>query len=128
MENFNNPYLVIDMAERGVPLQVFDTLVDESGFNKATIAEFLGIDVRTVSNYRKDNRSFKKTDAEHLIKLKELFEKGRGVFGDMGEFSRWLSKPSYGLGKRIPKQLLNYISGIDLVSRELSRIEYGDFS
>lgn len=128
MENFNNPYLVIDKAEKGVPLQIFDTLVDESGFNKATIAEFIGIDVRTVSNYKKSNRSFKKTDAEHLIKLKELFEKGRDVFGDMGEFSRWLSKPSYGLGKRIPKQLLNYISGIDLVSRELSRIEYGDFS
>ena len=128
MENLNNPYQVIDKAEKGVPLQIFDTLVDESGFNKATIAEFIGIDVRTVSNYRKDNRTFKKTDAEHLIKLKELFEKGREVFGDMGEFSRWLSKPSYGLGKRIPKQLLNYISGIDLVSRELSRIEYGDFS
>ena len=128
MENFNNPYQVIYKAEKGVPLQIFDTLVDESGFNKATIAEFIGFDVRTISNYRKDNRTFKKTDAEHLIKLKELFEKGREVFGDMGEFSRWLSKPSYGLGKRIPKQLLNYISGIDLVSRELSRIEYGDFS
>ena len=128
MENFNNPYLVIDKAEKGVPLQVFDTLVDESGFNKATIAEFIGIDVRTILNYKKHSRSFKKTDAEHLIKLKELFEKGKDVFGDMGEFSRWLSKPAYGLGKRIPKQLLNYISGIDLVSRELSRIEYGDFS
>lgn len=128
MENFNNPYLVIDKAEEGVPLQVFDTLVDESGYNKATIAGFIGIDVRTISNYKKYSRSFKKTDAEHLIKLKELFEKGKDVFGDMGEFNRWLSKPSYGLGKRIPKKLLNYISGIDLVSRELSRIEYGDFS
>lgn len=128
MKNFNNPYLIIDKAEKGVPLQVFDTLVDESGYNKATIAEFIGIDVRTVSNYKKYSRSFKKTDAEHLIKLKELFEKGRDAFGDKGEFNRWLSKPSYGLGRRIPKQLLNYISGIDLVSRELSRIEYGDFS
>jgi uncharacterized protein (DUF2384 family) len=46
----------------------------------------------------------------------------------MEEFNRWLRKPAHGLGGRIPEQLLNYISGIELVSRELTRIEYGDFS
>lgn len=124
----NNPFLVIDKAEEGVPLQMFDTLVNESGFNKATIAEFIGIDVRTISNYKKKSWSLKKTDAEHLIKLSDLFDKGKDVFGDIGEFGRWLNKPAYGLGNRIPWELLKYITGIDLVSRELSRIEYGDFS
>ena len=128
MENLNNPFTVIDEAEKGVSLKVFDALVDESGYNKASIADFIGIDVRTVANYKKANRSFKKTDAEHLIKLKELFDRGRDIFGGKTEFNRWLSKPSYGLGNRIPEQLLNYISGIELVGRELTRIEYGDFS
>lgn len=128
MENINNPFTVIDTAEQGVSLKVFDALVDESGYNKASIADFIGIDVRTITNYKKSNRSFKKTDAEHLIKLKELFDRGREVFGGKQEFNRWLSKPAYGLGGRIPEQLLNYISGIDLVNRELTRIEYGDFS
>ena len=128
MEKVRNPYIVIDKAEQGVPLQAFESLVEESGYNKASIAEFIGMDVRTVANYKKANRSFKKTDAEHLLKLKELFAFGREVFGDKDEFQRWLSKPSHGLGGRIPEQLLNYISGIELVSRELSRIEYGDFS
>src|SRR5690606_25282098 len=98
------------------------------GYSRAAIAELIGMDVRTVSNYKKTDRNFKKTDAEHLIKLKRLFEKGNEVVGDAAEFSRWLSKPSYGLGGRIPEQLLKYISGIDLVDRELIRIEYGDFS
>jgi putative toxin-antitoxin system antitoxin component (TIGR02293 family) len=128
MENVNNPYFVIDEAEKGVPLQVFEALVDESGYNKASIAGFIGIDVRTVANYKKANRSFVKTDAEHLIKLKELFGYGKEVFGNQEEFNRWLRKPAHGLGGRIPEQLLNYISGIELVSRELTRIEYGDFS
>jgi putative toxin-antitoxin system antitoxin component (TIGR02293 family) len=128
MENRNNPYMVIDEAEKGVPLQAFDALVNESGYNKASIAGFIGIDVRTIANYKKGNRSFKKTDAEHLIKLKELFERGREIFGGKLEFNRWLAKPSFGLGGRIPEQLLSYISGIDLVGRELTRIEYGDFS
>src|SRR5690554_5286242 len=106
MENSNNPYLVIDEAEKGVSLHLFDDVVSESGYSRATIAELIGIDVRTVSNYRKMSRNFKKTDAEHLIKLKELFGRGKEVFGDTAEFSRWLSKPSYGLGGRIPEQLL----------------------
>ena len=128
MENLNSPYIVIDEAEKGVALHVFDELVNKSGYSRATIAELIGMDVRTVSNYKKTGRNFKRTDAEHLIKLEKLFKKGQEIFGDAAEFSRWLSKPSYGLGGRIPEQLLKYISGIDLVNRELIRIEYGDFS
>lgn len=126
--SLTSPYQVIDKAEKGISVQLFDALVDESGYKKADIAAFIGLDVRTVSNYKRTSRAFKKTDAEHLLKLKELFEKGKETFGSMEEFSRWLDKPSYGLGGRIPKKLLNYISGIDLVNRELIRIDYGDFS
>lgn len=128
MENFSNPYMVIDEAEKGVAPKEFEALVNQSGYNRAAIAEFIGIDVRTVANYKKSSRLFEKTDAEHLIKLKEVFEKGKEVFGDNQEFIRWLGKPSHGLGGRIPHGLLKYISGIDLVDRELTKIEYGDFS
>ncbi len=123
-----NPYQVIDMAEKGISMDIFDKLVSQSGYSKAVLADFIGMDVRTISNYKNKNKDFRKTDAEHLLKLKELFDKGKEVFGSSQEFTRWLSKPCYGLENRIPEQLLNYISGIELVSRELTRIEYGDFS
>lgn len=124
----NSPYHLIDQAEKGISVRLFDNIVQESGYRKADIAEFIGLDVRTVSNYKIQNKDFSKTDAEHLLKLKELFDKGKEVFGSMKEFSRWLSKPAYGLGNRIPEKLLHYISGIELIKRELIRIEYGDFS
>ena len=123
-----NPYQVIDTAEKGISISLFDKLVHQSGYSKAAIADFIGLDVRTISNYKNKNKDLKKTDAEHLLKLKELFEKGKEVFGSSEEFTRWLGKPAYGLEGRVPEKLLNYISGIELVSRELSRIEYGDFS
>lgn len=50
MGNLTNPFTVIDEAEKGVSLKFFDVLVDESGYNKASIADFIGIDVRTVAN------------------------------------------------------------------------------
>jgi putative toxin-antitoxin system antitoxin component (TIGR02293 family) len=123
-----NPYQVIDTAEKGISITLFDKLVNQSGYSKAAIADFIGLDVRTISNYKSKNKDLKKTDAEHLLKLKELFEKGKDVFGSSEEFARWLSKPAYGLEGRVPEKLLNYISGIELVSRELTRIEYCDFS
>ncbi len=123
-----DPYHMIDAAEEGVSVQLFDDLVSESGCKRSDLAAFIGLDVKTVSNYKKLNKNFTKTQAEHLIKLKEIFSKGIEIFGNSEEFNRWLSKPSYGLGSRIPEKLLHYISGIDLVERELIRIEYGDFS
>jgi len=123
-----NPYQVIDTAEKGISIKIFDKLVSQSGYSKAALADFIGLDVRTITNYKNKNKDFRKTDAEHLLILKKLFEQGKEVFGSSEEFARWLNKPSYGLEGRVPEKLLNYISGIELVSRELTRIEYGDFS
>ena len=123
-----NPYQVIDTAEKGISISLFERLVQQSGYSKAAMADFIGVDVRTISNYKNKNKQLTKTDAEHLLKLNDLFEKGKEVFGNSDEFTRWLGKPAYGLEGRVPEKLLNYISGIELVSRELSRIEYGDFS
>ncbi|MGD1892953.1 MAG: antitoxin Xre/MbcA/ParS toxin-binding domain-containing protein [Cyclobacteriaceae bacterium] len=123
-----SPYQVIDKAEKGISATLFEKLAKKSGYSKASIAGFLGLDVRTISNYKSQNKNFTRTDAEHLLKLKELFEKGIEVFGTSEEFARWLSKPAYGLEGRVPEKLLHYISGIELVRRELIRIEYGDFS
>lgn len=123
-----NPYQVIDSAEKGVAVSLFEKLVQQTGYSKAAMASFIGIDVRTISNYKNQNKQLTKTDAEHLLKLSELFEKGKEVFVSTEEFVRWLGKPAYGLENRIPENLLHYISGIEIVSRELTRIEYGDFS
>ncbi len=123
-----NPYQVIDKAEKGISATLFERIARESGYSKAAIAGFLGLDVRTISNYKNQKKDLKRTDAEHLLKLKDLFERGKEVFGSSVEFARWLGQPAYGLEGRIPEKLLHYISGIELVQRELIRIEYGDFS
>ncbi|MGB3589913.1 MAG: antitoxin Xre/MbcA/ParS toxin-binding domain-containing protein [Tunicatimonas sp.] len=123
-----SPYQVIDKAEKGISVTLFEKIAKQSGYSKASIAGFLGLDVRTISNYKNQKKNLTKTDAEHLLKLKELFEKGTEIFGTPEEFARWLGKSAYGLEGRVPEKLLQYISGIELVHRELVRIEYGDFS
>jgi hypothetical protein len=53
MGDLSNPYLIIDEAEKELSLHLFDDLVNESGYSRAAIAELIGMDVRTVSNYKK---------------------------------------------------------------------------
>ena len=111
-----NPFQLTDTAEKGVSVSLFEPLVQQSGYSKAAIADFIRIDVRTISNYK--NKHLTKTDAEHLLKLSDLFEKGNEVFGTTEEFVPWLGKPAYGLDNRTPERLLHYISGIELINRE----------
>jgi len=59
------------------------------------------------------------------LKCMNLLIKGTEVFGEIDAFTRWLKKPAYGLGDKVPLDLLNTITGIDLVVEELIRIEFG---
>jgi len=62
------------------------------------------------------------------LKLIVLYRKGVEVFSSITNFNKWLHKPSFGLGKKIPYSLMNTTTGIDLIFEELVRIEYGDLA
>jgi putative toxin-antitoxin system antitoxin component (TIGR02293 family) len=128
LEFSKNPIEFIDLASKGLSVEAFDKVVVESGYNKEELAKFMGINMRTIQNKRKSGGEIAQKDAEHLLKLRELFKRGQEIFGSKEEFKRWMDKPAFGLDNRPPASLINFISGIDLVGRELTRIEYGDFS
>ena len=50
------------------------------------------------------------------------------MFGSIEEFNKWIAEPAFGLGNKTPQDLLDTITGIELVGEELTRIEYGDLA
>jgi putative toxin-antitoxin system antitoxin component (TIGR02293 family) len=66
--------------------------------------------------------------SEKLLKLFALYNKGSEVFGSLDAFTDWLSKPAYGIGSQIPQDIIDTMTGIDLIHDELVRIEYGDLA
>jgi putative toxin-antitoxin system antitoxin component (TIGR02293 family) len=80
---------------------------------------------KTFMNYKKSNGTFSDHTAELIVKLKELYKKGELLFGDVNEFNNWLAEPAFGLGDLIPKNIMNTVTGIDLILEELVRIEFG---
>ena len=65
---------------------------------------------------------------ELMLKILSLFKKGEKIFGNAEEFQKWIERPAYGLGFKVPKELMQTTAGIDLVMDELIRIEYGDLA
>jgi putative toxin-antitoxin system antitoxin component (TIGR02293 family) len=60
--------------------------------------------------------------------MAEVTQLGLEVFGNMEKFKLWLETPSYALGNLKPLELLKDSYGKEMVTGELTRINYGILS
>lgn len=116
---------VVSKAEEGVEPFYFGNLLRHAGLRKDELASLVGIDTKTVDNYRKSNKRFSGDSAEKLLSLHRLFAFGDELFGTTPEFMDWLAIPSPGLNNKSPMQLLHSISGIMEVEKQMMRIAHG---
>lgn len=126
--SFNNDVALVANSKKGLqPQAVFD-FISLSEFPFPFIEKVLNKTMKTFTSYKKNKTVLDPVISEKLLKIFSLYQKGVTVFGTVDEFNSWLAAPAFGLGKAVPKDLLDTITGIDLVSEELSRIEYGDLA
>lgn len=123
--DLTSDFSLVSHAHEGIGIQYFDQLLETTGMAKGLLASLLGVDPRTIDNYRKHQKMFDTLEGEQLLKLARLFLFGEEVFERMEDFRRWLDVESIGLGKIKPIAMLNTSTGIDLVHDELKRIEEG---
>ena len=125
---FNNDIALVANSKKGLqPQAVFD-FISLSEFPFPFIEKVLNRTMKTFASYKKNKTALDPVISEKLLKIFSLYQKGITVFGTVDEVNSWLAAPAFGLGKAVPKDLLDTITGIDLVSEELSRIEYGDLA
>ncbi|KAA5539265.1 type II RES/Xre toxin-antitoxin system antitoxin [Adhaeribacter rhizoryzae] len=116
---------LVNKAQEGVDAIYFINLLRHSGLRKDELASLVGIDPKTVDNYRKSNKLFTRDSAEKLLQLHRLFSFGDELFGSTPEFMDWLGIPSPGLENKSPMELLHSISGIMEVEKQLMRLAHG---
>lgn len=80
---------------------------------------------KTLSRYRSEDVKLPAAVIELSLKIKDMYNLGKEIFGTNEELNKWLNEKSYGLNNTVPAKLLNTSSGIDLVHEELTRIAYG---
>jgi len=109
------------------PEAVFD-FIAVSKLTNNHVEHLLNKTMKTFNNYKTSNTVLDATTSEKLLKLFELYEKGADIFGTTEQFNLWLSMPSIGLGGTTPETFLDTVTGIEYVTGELIRIEYGDLA
>jgi putative toxin-antitoxin system antitoxin component (TIGR02293 family) len=122
---FNTNYNLVVSARKGVDTKIFYDILVMSGLEKDRLANMFHLSLKTIMRYSQANKNLDITTSEQALKIMALFKKGNDIFGNLAGFRNWLAKPQYGLGRQIPFQLMETSLGIDLISEELSRIEYG---
>ena len=118
-------YGVVEKANQGVDALLVDEFLAQSGLSRSELGQLLGIDPKTLDNYRKQNKSLDRLRSELLLKLINLFSLGREVFGDSSEFRAWLQLPAGEFNGDSPIQLLTTVTGVTMVARQLERISQG---
>ncbi|HEY2581795.1 MAG TPA: MbcA/ParS/Xre antitoxin family protein, partial [Mucilaginibacter sp.] len=99
-----------------------------SGFTQDEFQETFKTTVKTIQNHVTKELTLDAALSEKLLKSFALFDKGVEIFGSAKNFHQWLATPAYGLGNQLPFDLMDTITGIQLIEEELIRIEFGDLA
>lgn len=119
---------IIFLALQGVPAIRFFEAAQLTGYKREQLAAVFDTSLKTFQRYEREQRKLNPQDSEKVLKIMALFQTGESVFGSADAFRRWMDKPAYGLGNQVPFDLLHTSGGIDLITDEVVRIEYGDLA
>ncbi|MEO6838757.1 MAG: antitoxin Xre/MbcA/ParS toxin-binding domain-containing protein [Ginsengibacter sp.] len=127
-KSFSNNITLVADSKKGLRAQAVFDLISLSEFSFPVIEKVLNKTIKTFTSYKKNQTNLDSTISEKLLKIFSLYDKGVAVFGNINEFNKWIAAPSFGLGNMVPRDLLDTVTGIELVYDELVRIEYGDLA
>lgn len=119
---------LIFLALKGVPAGRFFEAAELTGYRREQLAGVFDTSLKTFQRYEREQKNLNPQDSEKVLKIMALFQTGESVFGSADAFRRWMDKPAYGLGNQVPFDLLHTSGGIDLITDEVVRIEYGDLA
>lgn len=118
---------LIDQSRQGLVGKEAGQIASLLAISDKEMARLLNQSVATFHRQAKAGRLDAAT-SERLLLLSQLGTYGASVFQDQAKFTRWLRRPLRLLGERSPLDLLDSLTGIQLVDDILGRIEYGVFS
>jgi putative toxin-antitoxin system antitoxin component (TIGR02293 family) len=121
-------FWMVEEAAAGVPVSAIFDLIQLTHLNKSFFAGMLNLSTKTLDRYHQGGKQLNPASGELILKIFSLFKKGEKIFGNTSEFQKWIEKPAYGLGYKVPKELMKTSAGIDLIMDELIRIEYGNLA
>ena len=115
---------LIESARQGVSRADF---VDFAKRIKRSVQSLARIIPASYSSLSK-KQSFDLKTSERILAIAEVYALGIEVFGDIDRFNHWLNAISLPLGGKTPFSILDTSFGIELVKKEIGRIDHGIFA
>lgn len=117
----------IELIREGVPKEAMNNLMNKTGITTMEMANITHISDRTLRRYENKDK-LPQEQSERVIELARLYSKGSEVLGNLDYFKEWMNTKLIPLGDKKPKEYLDTSLGIDMLMRELGRIEHGIFA
>lgn len=121
---FTSPKAKLSAIKQGLKPKAIQDLIEITGATQSSIAHILDLTEPTLRKYIKAGKGLNTGLSEHIIQLFELFDKGMDTFGSLEEFKNWLPHQNISINA-IPMDLLDTLTGINIIKSELIRIDYG---
>ena len=125
---YTNDISLLTQSKKGLKAKAALDFISLSGFSQDEFQETFKTTVKTIQNHVTRELTLDSALSEKLLKSFALFDKGVNVFGSAKSFHQWLAMPAYGLGNQLPFDLMDTITGINLIEEELIRLEFGDLA
>jgi putative toxin-antitoxin system antitoxin component (TIGR02293 family) len=127
LTRLKNPLDLIELSRRGVNKAAVDLVAQKLSLTDREIARILNISERTFHRYTTDTQ-LDTSSTERLLKLMLLYQHGEEVFSNLEDFKPWMRQSMRIFGDKTALDLLDTITGFELVDNVLSRIEFGTYS
>lgn len=118
-------YELVNAVRKGISYKSFDKLAKRVPFLAKEWARFLNISTKTLERHKEEQRDFKPVQGEKIVLIYQLISYGYEVFEDWDNFFYWIKEKNIALGNEKPMDLFDTNIGIDIVKKELGRIEHG---
>jgi len=125
---YSDDISLLNRSKKGLNAKAALDFLSLSGFTQDEFQETFKTTVKTIQNHVTRELTLDAALSEKLLKSFALFDKGAEIFGSASNFHQWLNTPAYGLGNQMPFDLMDTITGIQLIEEELIRIEFGDLA
>ena len=122
--SFKSPRAKLTAIKKGLEAHAISDLIEITGATQMDLAHILDLPEPTLKKHIKVGKELNTGLSEHILQLFQLFDKGMDTFGSLVEFKSWLGHESIALLAR-PVEVLDTITGINMVMDELIRIDYG---
>ena len=122
--SIQDDYTLLKKAREGLKTDVFYLLADAINMPEKTLASVINLSPRTISNYRDQEKGLDPIYSEHLLKLINLYNFGKDIFGNLDEFTLWMNRPFWNSEDK-PIDFISTSGGVDLVYEEIEKLAQG---